>query len=99
MDIKKYIKSIIKYLNFPTLIQITNIIMLIYFLTHGNFWSDIYGYFVYAFPFLASVFMLIHIKKYEQFFSRDILMVLYIPIHLGIVSLGIAAVCVALSGL
>ena len=102
MDIKKYIINKRKYFNFLTLMQVTNIAMLIYILKYCHLpidMEDIYGYFLFGFPFLANIFMQIHIKKYEQFYLRDIWMLLFISVYSGLLLLCLIVFYLVLIGL
>lgn len=102
MTIKECMENFKKYFNYSNLMQITNIFVSIYLLRYVHFpisWEDVYGFFIYAFPFLVNIFTIIHINKYEQFYSRDILIALVPLIYIGFLMLCIAVTCILFSGL
>ncbi len=82
-------KNLKKYLNLLNLMQIINIYILFKIFTHLESPLDIEGIlylFLCVLPFITNIVMQIIIKKYEEFYSRDILIIILsvIPIELFI---------------
>ena len=81
-----------KYFNSPTLMQGTYLVALVFFLKYVfyiNGRPDIYSAFLCALPFLINMFILLCIKKYEQFYSRDILILFFVTIFSVFIILGL----------
>lgn len=99
-----FLANIKKYVNALTFMMIVNVIALLKITivivqSELNLENILHGYFVSGLPFILNIFMQKHIKRYESFYSRDILIILPALYIGGVLILGYQFLFLLFSGL